>query len=270
MTKAVNELRLKCSPLRSHLAAGWTSVFSLGAIKAPRQRSSPFFPEVHTSSWYYGMPPLISHPSFCFSCSHIRWRCWRKRIRAPACSGWVCGRTSLPAHSYRMEGEGEPAVQATQSHICTRWKRSSTASTLLSLAVLQVFQAKMLGNEEAGLDSASFRDLRSATDLALRATATAPEDRRDRGRSRSAWCYPFPKRQGSRPKIALDPAPQKSSWTARQKEEGPESHYIYIYAFSRRFYPKRLTVHSGYTFVLSVHVFPGNRTHNLCAANAML
>ncbi len=33
MTKAVNELRLEWSPLRSHLAAGWTSVFSLGAIK---------------------------------------------------------------------------------------------------------------------------------------------------------------------------------------------------------------------------------------------
>ncbi len=30
--------------------------------------------------------------------------------------------------------------------------------------------------------------------------------------------------------------------------------YIYIYAFSRRFYPKRLTGHSGYTFVLSVCV----------------
>ncbi len=28
MTKAVNELRLEWSPLRSHLAAGWTSVFS--------------------------------------------------------------------------------------------------------------------------------------------------------------------------------------------------------------------------------------------------
>ncbi len=27
---------------------------------------------------------------------------------------------------------------------------------------------------------------------------------------------------------------------------------------------------SGYTFVLSVCVFPGNQTHNLCAANAML
>ncbi len=46
--------------------------------------------------------------------------------------------------------------------------------------------------------------------------------------------------------------------------------YIYIYAFSRRFYPKRRTVHSGYTFVLLVCVFPGNRTHNLCSANAML
>ncbi len=39
-------------------------------------------------------------------------------------------------------------------------------------------------------------------------------------------------------------------------------YHIYIYAFSRRYYPKRLTVHSGYTF-LSVCVFPGNWTHNL-------
>ncbi len=30
--------------------------------------------------------------------------------------------------------------------------------------------------------------------------------------------------------------------------------YIYIYAFSRRFYPKQLTVHSGYTFIVSMCV----------------
>ncbi len=42
------------------------------------------------------------------------------------------------------------------------------------MTVLQVFQAKMLTSEEAGLDAASLWDLRSATDLALRATkATA-------------------------------------------------------------------------------------------------
>ncbi len=28
--------------------------------------------------------------------------------------------------------------------------------------------------------------------------------------------------------------------------------YIYIYAFSRHFYPKRLTVHSGYAFLVSI------------------
>ncbi len=34
--------------------------------------------------------------------------------------------------------------------------------------------------------------------------------------------------------------------------------FTFTFTFSRHFYPKRLTVHSGYTFVLSVCVFPGN------------
>ncbi len=45
--------------------------------------------------------------------------------------------------------------------------------------------------------------------------------------------------------------------------------YIYIYAFSRRFYPKRLTLHSSF-YILSALVFPGNRTHDLGVASAML
>ncbi len=44
------------------------------------------------------------------------------------------------------------------------------ASVLHSMAVLKVFQAKMLTSEEAGLDAASLWDLRNVTDLALRAT----------------------------------------------------------------------------------------------------
>uniref|UniRef100_A0A8C2PV87 Immunoglobulin C1-set domain-containing protein n=1 Tax=Cyprinus carpio TaxID=7962 RepID=A0A8C2PV87_CYPCA len=37
------------------------------------------------------------------------------------------------------------------------------------------------------------------------------------------------------------------------------------HAFSRRFYPKQFTVHSGYNyyFILPVCVFPGNLIHNL-------
>ncbi len=52
-----------------------------------------------------------------------------------------------------------------------------------------------------------------------------PEEIWDRGRSRSERRYNFSKRQGPQPKIALDPVPKKSSWSARQKEEGPESRY---------------------------------------------
>ncbi len=43
---------------------------------------------------------------------------------------------------------------------------------------------------------------------------------------------------------------------------------FYIYAFSRCFYPKRLTLHSSYS--LSALAFPGNRTHDLGVASAML
>ncbi len=47
--------------------------------------------------------------------------------------------------------------------------------------------------------------------------------------------------------------------------------YIYIYAFSRCFYPKGLTLHSSYSFyILSALAFPGNRTHDLGIASAML
>ncbi len=46
-----------------------------------------------------------------------------------------------------------------------------------------------------------------------------------RGRSRSARRHPFPKRQGPRPKIALDPAPPTSSWSAGQEEERVESRH---------------------------------------------
>ncbi len=45
---------------------------------------------------------------------------------------------------------------------------------------------------------------------------------------------------------------------------------IYIYAFSRRFYPKRLTVHSGYTFFVSMCVpWESNPQPLRCQHNAL-
>lgn len=49
-------------------------------------------------------------------------------------------------------------------------------SALHTMAVLQVFQAKLLqATNESGPDPATFRELRSATDLALRATKTTAQ-----------------------------------------------------------------------------------------------
>ncbi len=67
-----------------------------------------------------------------------------------------------------------PSCAEPHVHSLDALAAGQAASALHSMAVLQVFQAKMLANEEAGLDSASLRDLRSATELTPRATkATA-------------------------------------------------------------------------------------------------
>ncbi len=102
-------------PSRSRL----DECFLRGHYQAPRQRSSPFFPEVHTSLRYCGTPPSILLLQLL---SHLL-TALKKNDTSTCLLWWVCGRTSLPAHSYRMEGEGEPSVQSAQSHIRTRWTR---------------------------------------------------------------------------------------------------------------------------------------------------
>ncbi len=56
--------------------------------------------------------------------------------------------------------------------------------------------------------------------------------------------------------------------------DAPEIHIqtirLYIYAFSRRFYPKRLTVHLGYTLFYHYVCSLGIDHTTFCAANAIL
>ncbi len=70
--------------------------------------------------------------------------------------------------------------------------------------------------ERTSSSVASSRPRPALTQQTAKPTPATPEPRppegwRDRGSSRSEQRYPFPKRQGSLPKIALDPVPQKSS-----------------------------------------------------------
>ncbi len=163
-------------PSRSRLEE-W---FLPGRHQAPHQRSSPFFPEVHdelTKLWhalylsriclsaspaltsvdgpeekgYEHLPPLDE-----FVATHL---ClpmaigWEERASHPS---KLCRATSaLAGHAYSAAGQA--------------------ASVLHSMAVLQVFQAKMLASEEARPDAASLKDLRSTTNLDLRATRASAQ-----------------------------------------------------------------------------------------------
>ncbi len=101
---------------------------------------------------------------------------------------------------------------------CAYSAAGQAASALHCMAVLQVYQAKMLTSEEDGLDAASLRDLRSTTDLALRSTkATTQAIGQSMSRLVVLECLegvpsrqdatPFRSDKDPRPKITLDLAP---------------------------------------------------------------
>ncbi len=95
---------------------------------------------IHVMKGYEHLPPLDESVA--------------ANLCPPMAIGWTGSTSALAGRAYSAAGQA--------------------ASALHSMVVLQVFQAKMLASEDAGLDSASLRDMRSATDLALRATkATA-------------------------------------------------------------------------------------------------
>ncbi len=162
--------------LRNHLVGDWTSGFFRGAIRLSTNARPPSPPKYTTSSRNCGAPPtllasvlllqLFSNPLTAF-----------KKKDTSTCLLWM----SLWPHISTAIG-----WKARASHLSKPCRATSAltggaysaagqaASALHSMAVLQVFQTKKVVNEEAGLNSASLRDLRSVTDLALRPTkATA-------------------------------------------------------------------------------------------------
>ncbi len=104
MTKAVNELGLEWSPLRSHLAAGWTSVFLTGRYQSPPQTLIPLLPRSSYELAILCHAPHSSriHPSASVALTSVNSAEEKGYENLPP--GWICGYTSLPAHSYRMKG----------------------------------------------------------------------------------------------------------------------------------------------------------------------
>ncbi len=157
--------------------------------QTPRQRASPFFLEDHdeiTRSW---RAPYSS------------------RLRASSSSTL----TSVDGAEEKGYDSLPPLDESVAAHLCPPtaigWKAKAThpskpcrttsalagrayssagqaASALHSMAVLQVFQAKLLRSMESSLNPAAFNELRSVTDLALRTTKMTDQAI---GRSMAEW-----------------------------------------------------------------------------------
>ncbi len=140
--------------LRSHLAAGWMSGFSWGAIKPPTNARPPSSPKSMPSSLNCGAPPTCLASVLLPQLSSHQLTVL-KRKDASACPLWMSPWPRISAHPWLFALAG-----------CGYSAAGQVASTLHSMA-------KMLASEEAGLDAASLRDPRSVTDRALHATAQA-------------------------------------------------------------------------------------------------
>ncbi len=161
LSKAVKELGLEWSPPEEPSGRRLDEWFLLGHRQAPCQRSSPFFPEVHDKLT----------------------RSWRAPYAARFCTFASSALTSVDGAEDKGYEKLPPLDKSVAAHLCPSSalagraysSAGQAASALHSMAVLQVFQAKLLtSTDESGPDPATLRELRSVTDLALCATkATA-------------------------------------------------------------------------------------------------
>ncbi|KAI2654620.1 Platelet glycoprotein V [Labeo rohita] len=151
-----------------------------GAPQASRQRASPFLPEVHeelTKSWRAPYSARL-RPSSSSALTSVDGAEDRGYEKLPPLDGSVAAHLCPPtAIGWKAKASHPSKPCRTTSALAGRAYTSAgqAASALHSMAILQVFQAKLLAqSDKSALDPATLTELRSATDLALRATkATA-------------------------------------------------------------------------------------------------
>ncbi len=170
-------------PFRSHLDE-W---FLPERGRAPRQQSSPFFPEVHdeiTKSWHapYSSRLRASSSSALTSVEGTEEKGYDSLTPLDE---------SVAAHLYPPTATGRKAKAAHPSKLCRMTSAlagrayssaGQAASALHSKVVLQVLQAKLLCSmDESNPNPAAFNELCSATDLALRHQDDSSGDRQIHG-----------------------------------------------------------------------------------------
>ncbi len=155
--------------------------FLPGRRQAPQQRPSPFFPEVHdelTRSWRspYSARLRTSASSALTTIDGAEEKGYERMPQLDeSVAAHLCPPTAI---GWKAKANHPSKPCRTTSVLAGRSYASAgqAASALHSMAVLQVYQAKLLSAiDESEPDPATLRELRSATDLALRATKTTAQ-----------------------------------------------------------------------------------------------
>ena len=147
---------------------------------APASRSAPFLPELHaelSKSWNAPFSTRLRSP-VSSALSQVDGAAENGYNGIPAVEDAVATHLCPPSARWRSKSALPSKACRTTSALAGRAFAASgqAASALHSMAILQILQADLLRElDEKGSDQSAFTDLRSATDLALRATKTAAQ-----------------------------------------------------------------------------------------------
>ncbi len=181
LSKAVQELELTWNPPEEPVRSKLDSWYFRSTRKADSRASVPFFPDVHeqlVKTWsapqsvrvHSNMQAMFSHVDGAEAHGYVRSPPVEETVAAhlcPAAAKTLGSDISLPSKPCR-----------TTAHLANKAYASDgeAASALHAMAVLQVFQAKLLQAAEGRvLTAEATKDLRAATDFALMATKRAAQ-----------------------------------------------------------------------------------------------
>ncbi len=158
--KAVQELELTWSPPEEPIRSKLDSWYFRSTRKADSRASVPFFPDVNEQ-----LVKTWSAPQS--ACVHSNTQAIFSHVDGAEAHGYV---RSPPVEETVAAHLCPAAAKTLGSDISLPSKPCRTASALHAMAVLQVFQAKLLQAAEGGaLTAEATKDLRVATDFALMA-----------------------------------------------------------------------------------------------------
>ena len=180
LTKAVDQMGLDWSPPKAPAPNRLDGCFLPSRRQAPASRSAPFLPELHSElakSWNAPFSARLRSPASA-TLSQVDGAAEKGYTQIPPVEEAVATHLCPPSARWRSKSALPSKACRTTSALVGRAFAAAgqAASALHSMAVLQILQADLLRDlDERGPDQDTLTDLRSATDLSLRATKSAAQ-----------------------------------------------------------------------------------------------